>query len=111
MSALNAILLVGMIFAATRAQGSSKCKNYRENNLLLKKTNERAYLIISKNVCIVSLRSRSCFDPVLNNRRSFDNIHVVIAKMKTYNKRHFHRQNQLIVVYFSSTESLIHENS
>ena len=32
MSALNAILLVGIIFAATRAQGSGKCKNYGENN-------------------------------------------------------------------------------
>lgn len=33
MSALNAILLVGFIFAAKRAQGSGKCKNlYGENN-------------------------------------------------------------------------------
>ena len=40
MSALNAILLVGFIFAAKRAQGSGKCKNYGENNCYLKK-NER----------------------------------------------------------------------
>ena len=83
MSALNTILLVGFIFAAKRAQGSGKCKKVRRKQpLLKKKPNEKAYLIISKNVCIVSLRSRSCFDPVLNNRRSFDNIYVVIREFQ-----------------------------
>ena len=44
MSALNAILLVGFIFAAKRAQGSGKCKNYGEDNCYLKK-NERKGLL------------------------------------------------------------------
>ena len=44
MSALNAILLVGFIFAAKRAQGSGKCK-ITEKTTVIKKKNERKGLL------------------------------------------------------------------
>ena len=83
MSALNAILLVGALSLLPRGlREAVSVKITEKTTVIKKKTNEKAYLIISKNVCVVSLWSRSCFDPVLNNRRSFDNIYVVIREFQ-----------------------------